>query len=330
MKALFFDEHGGPEVLRIDEVPTPEPGEGEVLVRVEAASLNHHDLFTRRGMPGITTPLPMVPGCDAAGTVATVGPGVRGWSEGDRVLVDPLIGVTGMLGDTAWGSLAEFVKVEAQQLLRRPDDVDAVTASCLPVAFGSAHRMLFTRGRLVAGERILILGASGGLGTCCVLLAKLAGAHVIAATGSAEKAARLRELGADETIDTSREDIVAYTRRTTGRLFSGGGFDVVMNSTGGETWAPSLRCARIGGRVLLCGATAGYEPQTDLRYVWTAELDVLGSDGWRREDLATLLDLVRDGRLRPVIDRVLPLEDAKEGMRLLEERRVFGKVVITP
>jgi alcohol dehydrogenase len=330
MKALVFDEHGGPEVLRIDEVPTPEPGRGEVLVRVEAASLNHHDLFTRRGMPGITTPLPMVPGCDAAGTVATVGPGVEGWSEGDRVLVDPLIGVTGMIGDTAWGSLAEYVKVGAEQLLPLPAGVDAVVASCLPVAYGTAHRMLFTRGRLAAGERILILGASGGLGTCCVLLAKLAGAHVIAATSSAEKADRLRALGADETVDTSQDDIVEYTRRTTGRLFSGGGFDVVMNSTGGPTWAPSLRCARIGGRVLLCGATAGYEPRTDLRYLWTAELDVLGSDGWRREDLSTLLDLVLEGRLRPVIDRVLPLEDAIEGMRLLEERRVFGKVVVTP
>lgn len=330
MKALVFDEHGGPEVLRIDEVPTPEPGEGEVLVRVGAASLNHHDLFTRRGMPGISTPLPMIPGCDAASTVATVGLGVQGWSEGNRVLVDPLIGATGMIGDTAWGSLAEYVKVGASQLLRLPDDVDTVTASCLPVAYGTAHRMLFTRGRLAAGERILILGASGGVGTCCVLLAKLAGARVIAVTSSAEKAARLREIGADETIDTSEEDIVGYTRRTTGRLFSGGGFDVVMNSTGGQTWAPSLRCTRIGGRVLTCGATAGYEAQTDLRYLWTAELDVLGSDGWRREDLATLVDLIRDGRLRPVIDRVLPLEDATEGMRLLEERRVFGKVVIAP
>lgn len=330
MKALFFEEHGGPEVLRLGQVPTPEPGEGEVLVRVEAASLNHHDVFTRRGMPGIETPLPMVVGCDAAGTVHALGPGVTGWSIGDRVLVDPLVGVTGMIGDTRWGSCAELVRVDAEQLLPLPDDVDAVTASCLAVAYGTAHRMLFTRGRLAAGERILVLGASGGLGTCCVLLAKLAGAHVTAATSNAEKADRLRDLGADETVDTSHEDIVEHTKRTTGRLFSGGGYDVVMSSTGGDTWGPSLRCVKIGGRVLVCGATAGFEVPTDLRYVWTAQMDILGSDGWGREDLAALLEMVRDGRLTPVIDRVLPLDDAIEGMRLLEERRVFGKVVITP
>lgn len=330
MRALCFDEHGGLEVLRVDDVPTPKPGPGEVVLRVEAASLNHHDVFTRRGMPGIATPLPMVPGCDAAGTIAVVGGGVEGWSVGDRVLVDPLIGTTGMIGDTAWGSCAEFLKVGAEQLLALPDDVDAVSAACLPVAYGTAHRLLFARGRLAEGERIMVLGASGGVGTCCVLLAKLAGAHVTAVTSSAEKAARLRALGADEAFDAAQEDVVAYTRRTTGRLFDGGGFDVVMNSTGGETWAPSLRCARIGGRVLTCGATAGYEAVTDLRFVWTAELDILGSDGWRRDDLWSLLALVRDGRLTPAIDRVLPLDDAIEGMRLLEERRVFGKVVITP
>lgn len=330
MRALTFDEHGGLDVLRVDEVPTPEPGPGEVLVRVEAASLNHHDVFTRRGMPGIRTPLPMVPGCDAAGRVAVLGDGVTGWSEGDRVLVDPLIGRTGMIGDTAWGSCAEFVKVGASQLLPLPDRVDALAASCLPVAYGTAYRMLFTRGRLRAGERMLLLGATGGVGTCCVLLAALTGVRVTAVTSSAGKAERLRELGADDTLDTTEEDIVAYTRRTTGRLFDGGGFDVVVNFTGGDTWAPSLRCARIGGRVLTCGATAGFDPPTDLRYLWTGELDVLGSDGWRRGDLQVLLDLVRDRRLVPVVDRVLQLDDAIEGMRLLEERRVFGKVVITP
>jgi alcohol dehydrogenase len=330
MRAVVFDEHGGLDVLRVDDVPAPEAGPGEVLVRVEAASLNHHDVFTRRGMPGIRTPLPMVPGCDAAGTIAVVGAGVEGWSEGDRVLVDPLIGRTGMIGDTAWGSCAEFVRLEAAQLLALPDEVEAATASCLPVAYGSAYRMLFTRGRLHDGERVLLLGASGGVGTSCVLLAKLAGAHVTAVTSNPAKVERLRALGADAALDTSDEDIVSYTRRTTGRLFDGGGFDVVVNPTGGDTWAPSLRCARIGGRVLTCGATAGFDPPTDLRYIWTGELDVLGSDGWRREDLAALLDLVREGRLTPVIDRILPLDDAIEGMRLLEERRVFGKIVITP
>jgi alcohol dehydrogenase len=330
MKAVFFEEHGGPEVLRLGEIATPSPAEGQVLVRVEACSLNHHDIFTRRGMPGIATPLPMVPGCDAAGTIAEIGDGVDGWHRGDRVLVDPLVGVTGMIGDTHWGSCAEYVVVGADQLLPLPDDVDAVTAACLPVAYGTSHRMLITRGQVRPGERVLVLGASGGVGTSCVLLAKMLGATVIAVSSSAEKCERLRELGADETIDTSVEDFVEYTRRTTGRLFSGGGYEVVVNNTGGDTWAPSLRCARMGGRVLTCGATAGFDPKTDLRYIWTAELDVRGSDGWRRDDLAALLDAVGDGRLRPVIDRVVPLEDAIDAMRALEDRSVFGKIVITP
>jgi len=246
MRAVYFEEHGGPEVLRLGEVPTPEPGPGEVLVRVEACSLNHHDVFTRRGMPGIRTPLPMVLGCDGAGRIERLGTDVQGWAVGDRVLVDPLVGVTGMIGDTTWGACAEFVRVAAEQLIALPDRVDPVTASCLPVAYGTAQRMLVRRGEVRQGDAVLILGASGGVGTACVLLARALGAEVTAVASSAEKCARLRAIGAHHTIDTSTEDIVAYTRRTTGRLLSGGGFDVVVNFTGGDTWAPALRCARKG------------------------------------------------------------------------------------
>jgi alcohol dehydrogenase len=220
--------------------------------------------------------------------------------------------------------------VEAAQLLAIPDEIDAVTASCLPVAYGTAYRMLVTRGRLRAGESVLILGAGGGVGTSCVQLCTMLGARVVAVSSSADRCARLRDLGADETIDTSTEDLVEHTRRTTGRLFSGGGYDVVVNFTGGDTWVPSLRCAKLGGRVLTCGATAGFDPKTDLRYIWTAELDVRGSDGWRRDDLVTLLQEVRAGRLSPVVDRVLPLDRAAEGIALLESRSVFGKVVVEP
>jgi alcohol dehydrogenase len=301
-----------------------------VLVRVEACALNHHDVFTRRGMPGITTPLPMVLGCDVAGTIEALGAEVEDRRVGDRVLVDPLVGTNGMIGDTVWGGLAEFIRVEAAQLLELPDEVDAVSAACLPVAYGTSYRMLVTRGRVQSGESVLILGASGGVGTSCVQLCTMLGARVVAAASTPYRCARLRALGADETIDTSTEDIVEYTRRTTGRLVSGGGYDVVVNFTGGDTWVPSLRCAKMGGRVLTCGATAGFDPKTDLRYIWTAELDVRGSDGWRRTDLLTVLEEVRAGRLSPVIDRVLPLDRAAEGIALLESRSVFGKVVVEP
>ena len=211
-----------------------------------------------------------------------------------------------------------------------PDAVDFADASCLPVAYGTAHRMLFTRGGLQAGETILVLGASGGVGTCCVLLAKLAGAHVIAAAGNDDKCAQLAALGADETVNYAEVDFARYTRERTGTLFTGGGWDVVVNFTGGDTWVKSLRCVKQGGRLLTCGATAGFDPPTDIRYIWTAEMDVRGSNGWKRSDLAALLDMVEDGRLRPVIDHRLPLEEGAEAMRLLEDRQFFGKIVLGP
>lgn len=335
MKAVWFAEHGGLDVLRYGDIADPEPGPGEVRVRVEACSLNYHDVFTRRGMPGIKVPLPMVPGCDAAGHVDAVGEGVIGWEPGNRVLVDPVVtdeatGRFWMIGDTRWGAYAEYVVVQASQLLPLPDDVSAVEASCLPVAYGTSHRMMITRGQVAAGESVLILGASGGVGTSALLLAKMAGARVVAAAGSEEKCARLRELGADDTINYAVEDFVEHTRRTSGTLFTGGGYDVVVNFTGGDTWARSLRCVKQGGRLLTCGATAGYDPATDIRFIWTAEMDIRGSNGWKRDDLAALLDLVRRRQLVPVVDRVLPLSRGAEAMGLMEDRSFFGKIVITP
>ena len=335
MKAVWFGEHGGLEVLRYGEVADPQPGPGQVRVRVEACSLNYHDVFTRRGMPGIKVPLPMVPGCDAAGRVDAVGEGVSGWSQGERVLVDPVFtdtetGRFWMIGDTRWGAYAEFVVVEQTQLLALPDEVSAVDASCLPVAYGTSHRMMITRGKIQPGEKVLILGASGGVGTSALLLAKLAGAYVVAAAGSEAKCARLRALGADDCVNYAAEDFAEHTRRSTGSLFSGGGYDVVVNFTGGDTWAPSLRCVKRGGRLLTCGATAGFDPPTDIRFIWTAEMDIRGSNGWQRSDLVALVELLRTRQLVPVVDQVLPLARGAEAMGLLEDRSFFGKIVLTP
>jgi alcohol dehydrogenase len=177
---------------------------------------------------------------------------------------------------------------------------------------------------------VLILGASGGVGTSSLLLSKLRGAYVIAAAGSEEKCRRLAELGADETIDYGKTSFRAYCRETTGGIMRGGGFDVVINFTGGDTWADSLRCVRMGGKLVTCGATAGFDPPTDLRYIWTGELNVLGSNGWRRSDLTALLDLVATRRLAPVIDRVMPLSQGIEACRLLEQRKFLGKILVAP
>ena len=335
MKAVFFEQQGDISVLQYGDVPDPEVQPGWVRLKVKACSLNYLDVFSRRGMPGIHVPLPSITGGDCMGEIVELGVEVTGWSIGQRVLVDPLYwdqnsGKFSMLGETCKGALAEYCTVHHSQLIPLPDDIVDEDAACLPVAYGTSHRMLITRGQVKAGESVLILGASGGVGTSALLIAKMLGARIIAAAGTDEKCAKLKELGADETINYSIIDFRDYCRQTTGSLFSGGGYDVVVNFTGGETWAPSLRCMKLGGRLLTCGATAGFDPQTDIRYIWTGELNILGSNGWRREDLLALLDLVRTKRLTPVIDRVLPLSQGIEACRLLEDRQFFGKIVVQP
>jgi alcohol dehydrogenase len=335
MRAAVVREHGGPDRLIYEpNFPDPHPGPGEVIVRVRATSLNYHDVFTRRGMPGITIALPAIMGLDLAGEIAEIGACVEGWAAGDRVLVDPINRVKGgLMGETVHGGLAERCRADAHQLIRIPDGVSFEHAASLPVAYGTAHRMMVTIGRVSAGEKILILGASGGVGTCCVFLAKMAGATVVACGSTPAKLERLRQFGADHVVNYAKEDFAAEVYRLFGkptRRAYTGGVDAVINYTGGDTWVPAMKCLRRGGRMLTCGATAGFDPQTDIRYIWTYELQILGSNGWTREDLETLLRMVRDGRLRPVIDCVLPLEEAREGLRLLEDREVIGKVVITP
>jgi alcohol dehydrogenase len=318
------------------DFPDPVPGAGDVVVRVRATALNYHDVFTRRGMPGIRIPMPAIMGLDVAGEIAALGPGVTGWKVGDRVLGDPINRVEGGLtGETVHGGLAEYCRLRAHQLVVIPDGIAFEQAAALPCAYGTARRMMHTNGRVAAGEKVLVLGASGGVGVCCVQLAKLAGATVIAATSSPEKAARLRALGADHTIDTAEEDFVEAIYRLYGKPTRRGagsdrGVDVVVNYTGGDTWTKSLRILRVGGRLLTCGATAGYDPAEDIRYIWTFELQILGSNGWARNDITALLELVQGGRLKAVVDGAYPLERAAEALERLENRQVFGKLVITP
>jgi alcohol dehydrogenase len=296
--------------------------------------LNYHDVFTRRGMPGIKLDLPVVPGLDLAGEVVRMGPGVEGVTLGDRVLVDPLNRVEGgIMGETCDGGLQEFARVRAHQCVPIPDGVSFEEAAALPVAYGTAQRMLFTNGHLAAGEKVLVLGASGGVGTGAVLLAKLAGAHVIACGSSPAKLERMQAIGADAVVNYADTDFTKWVFEHHGkphRRTYDGGVDVVVNFTGGDTWVGSLRALKRGGRLLTCGATAGFDPKEDLRFIWTFELKILGSNSWAREDLVTLLGHVAAGRLKPTIDRVLPLEEAREALRLIEEREVIGKVIVVP
>jgi NADPH:quinone reductase-like Zn-dependent oxidoreductase len=334
MRALVLKQHGGLENLTlIDDYPTPQAIEGHVVIRVRASSFNYHDVFTVKGMPGIKVPLPVIIGLDIAGEIAEVGPGVSGWKTGDRVLVNPLNRKKGLMGEMLDGGMAQYCLVGADQLIAMPSGVTFEEAASLPVAYGTAHRMLITHQTVKAGERVLVLGASGGVGTGCVILAKLLGAEVIACASSAEKLDRLKALGADEVVnyrdtDWSKWAIEKYGKPQ--RRTYDGGVDVVINFTGGETWVPSLRCLKRGGKLLVCGATAGYDPKEDLRYVWSFELKIIGSNSFYDDNLAALMQLIGDGKMKPVIDKVLPLEKAAEGLRLIEDREVIGKVVVTP
>jgi 2-desacetyl-2-hydroxyethyl bacteriochlorophyllide A dehydrogenase len=334
MKALVLRKHGGLEDLDVvNDYPVPAVAEGHVVIRVRASSFNYHDVFTVRGMPGIKVPLPVVVGLDMAGEITEVGADVSGWKVGDRVLVNPLNKKKGLMGEMLDGGMAEYCLVAADQLVAMPAGVGFEEAAALPVAYGTAHRMLITHDTVKAGDRVLVLGASGGVGTGCVILAKHLGAEVIACTSSAEKMAKLRELGADEVINVKDVDFSKWAVEKYGkpqRRSYDGGVDVVINFTGGDTWHPSLRCLKRGGRLLVCGATAGYDPKEDLRYIWSFELKVIGSNSFYDDDLQALMQLIAAGKIRPVIDKVLPLEQAREGLRLIQDREVIGKVMVAP
>jgi len=334
MKALVLRKHGTLDELQVlTDHPMPQAAEGQVVIRVRASSFNYHDVFTVRGMPGIKVPLPVIIGLDMAGEVAEVGPGVTGWKPGDRVLVNPLNKNKGLMGEMLDGGMAEYCAVSADQLIRMPDAVSFEDAASLPVAYGTAHRMMISHDTVKAGDRVLVLGASGGVGTGCVLLAKMLGAEVIACASSDEKLARLKAMGADEVVDYTKTDWSRWAVEKYGkpqRRSYDGGVDVVINFTGGDTWVPSLRCLKRGGSLLVCGATAGHDPKEDLRYVWSFELKVIGSNSFYEENLTDLMKMIVEKKIKPVIDEVLTLDQAAEGLRLIRDREVIGKVVVVP
>lgn len=335
MRAIILNGHGGVEALGyVENFPDPECGKDDVVVRVKSTSLNYHDIFTRNGMPGIKISMPMICGLDVAGEIAEIGANVSGWKIGERVLIDPRNRVEGgLVGETIHGGLAEYCRVREHQLVRIPDGVSFDQASSLPVAYGTAHRMMMTIGQVKSDDKILILGASGGVGTGALLLAKMAGAEVVVCASSESKMEKLKSLGADHAMTYMNNEFhkgVYELYGKPGRRGFEGGVTTVVNFTGGDTWVPSLRSLKRGGRLLTCGATAGFDPKTDIRFIWTFELKLLGSNSWERDDLEQLMKYIRDGKMEPVIDKKLPLTETKEGIRLLEEREVFGKVIINP
>lgn len=325
MKAAIIREWGGPEVVEYGDIERPVPRDGQILVRVEACALNHLDIFVRRGLPGVKLDLPHISGGDIVGVVEQGSSDEGEALIGQRVLLQPIIG-HGILGEHYHGGLAEYVVAPAENAIPLADgDAPFERFAALPVAYGTAHRMMYTRGRVAKDETVVILGATGGVGVACLEFAVRVGARAIVCSGSDEKLERLRAMGAAETININTEDF-----RTKLKELTDGGPDVIVDYQGKETWPTTVRSVRVGGRILTCGATTGFEATTDLRYVWARELDILGSNGWVREDLDAVVDMVRKGEIDPPIHGVYKLSQYHQAVAELEERRAFGKVIVVP
>jgi len=340
VRAIRFHQQGPPDVLQLDEVPPlPPPGPGQVRVAVHAASVNHLDIWVRRELPGVG--LPRIPGADAAGVIAELGPAVTGLSVGDRVLIDP--GYTtapsveeteghpsqsphfGILGESCDGTYRDELVLDAQRCLPFPERWSFAEAASFPLTALTAWRMCIVRGQLKPGETVLILGAAAGVGVMCIQIAKLAGCRVIAAASTPEKRALCAALGADDLIPYAEADWVKECKVLT----AGRGADVTIDYVGKTTWRHSLKATRTGGRVLTCGATTGHDPTTDLRHVFFRQLSIIGSTMGSNADLRAALTVAGRGQLRPVLDRTLPLAEAAQAHRLIEGRSVLGKVALS-
>jgi NADPH:quinone reductase-like Zn-dependent oxidoreductase len=341
MRALVIAEHGGPEVLRFEDRPIPEPGPCEIRVAVKAVGLNHLDIWVRRGVEGHTFPLPIVPGSDVAGVVDALGPGARGVSPGDRVVLqpglscgtclacrsgdDPLCRDYGILGESLDGGSAELVVVPEANVVPMPERLDFPEAAAVPLTFLTAWRMLVGRIRLRPGQRVLIHAAGSGVSSAAIQIAALQGARVIATAGTDEKCRLALDLGADHAVNYRAADFVVEVRRWSAKQ----GVEVAVDHTGAENFNRTLRCLAKGGKYITCGSTSGHEMKTDFRLVFFKSLSILGSTMGGSQELLEVLRLIDQGRLRPVVDRVMPLEQIGEAHRHLESRSALGKTVLT-
>jgi NADPH:quinone reductase-like Zn-dependent oxidoreductase len=323
MKAVRIHDDGGPDVLRYEDVDDPEPGSGEVLVRLRAASLNRLDVWLRKGLPSV--PKPRILGADGAGVVEALGPGADDFRPGQRVLINPgLDDGARIVGEHMDGTHAELIAVPADYVHPIPDDLSFEEAAAFPLVFQTAYRMLVTRARLRAGEWVLVWGIGAGVATASLAIAKAIGARVVVTSSSDEKLGRARELGADAAIPTDSD--VAGEVKT---LTDGHGIDVVVEHIGEDTWKTSLQVVRRGGRIAVCGATSGPNPPANLHRIFWKQLSIYGSTMGTREDFRAVYELVASGRARPIVDRVFPLSEAPAAHAYLESGRQFGKVVLS-
>ncbi len=325
MKAVRIHEDGGPEVLRYEEAPDPVAREGEVLIRLRAASLNHLDIWVRQGLPSV--PKPRILGADGAGIVDALGPDVTGFELGQRVVINPGVfhdGRVTVIGEHSDGTHAELIAVPATNVYPLAESLSFEEGAAFPLVFETAYRMLVTKAALREGEWVLVWGIGGGVATAALQVAKALGARVIATSSSDAKLERARELGADVTVNHTSGDVKATVREATG----GRGADVVVEHVGEATWRTSLDVSAQGGRVVVCGATTGPNPPAALHRVWWKELVILGSSMGSKEDFEAVYELVAAGRAKVIVDEVFPLADARAAHERLEAGEQFGKIVL--
>src|SRR6267143_3787152 len=340
MKAVVFKQHGGPEVLQPADVPEPTFNANEVLIEVKACALNHLDVWVRGGLPGVEIPLPHILGNDIAGIVRDVGALVTWVKPGDEVMVQPGVSCGhcaeclrgqdnscreyDIIGYRRDGGYAELVVVPGVNVIPKPMNLSWIEAAALPLVTVTAWHMLVTRANLQPGEDVLVQAAGSGVGSIGIQIAKLRGARVIATAGSEEKLAKARELGADEVINYTQADWPKEVKRLTNRR----GVDVVFEHTGAETWPGSISSLKNNGRLVTCGATSGFDARTDLRQVFYRHLTILGSFMGSKAELLEAMKFVGQGKIKAVVDRVVPLAEARRAHELLENRAQFGKIVL--
>ena len=341
MKAIVFHQHGDPSVLHYTDVNEPHLRHNEVLVKVHACALNHLDLWVRRGLPGVPIPLPHIPGSDIAGEVVKVGPDVHTVHIGQKVVLAPgvtcgkcpacLAGRDNLcrdytnLGYMIDGGCAEYVRCPDVNCMPYPENLDWVHAAAVPLVFLTAWHMLVNRAQLRPGDSILVLGAGSGVGSAAIQIANYFGAYVISTAGSDEKLAKAQEVGAHDVIHHK----VMHISKEVRRLTNNRGVDVVFEHVGTATWDESVKSLALGGRLVTCGATTGYDGKIDLRFLFTRQLSILGSYMGSKDELRTVLRLVAFGKLKPVVDKVWPLHDCIAAHTYLEQGKQFGKVVLT-
>ena len=316
MKAIRIHEDGGPEVLRYEDAPDPEPGPGEVLIRLRAASLNHLDLWIRKGLPSV--PKPRILGADGAGTREDTGERVvinPGLEHGERITV---------IGEHMDGTHAELIAVPESNVYALPDDISFEEAAAFPLVFETAYRLLVTKAQLREDEWVLLWGIGSGVASAGLAIAKALGARALVTSSSDSKLERAQELGADATVNHATDEVAATVKEATG----GKGVDVVLEHVGEATWQTSLQSARAGGRIVVCGATTGPNPPAALHRIWWKQLTIYGSTMGTKADFEGAYELVKSGRAKPVVDSTFPLAEARAAHERMEAAEQFGKIVL--